>query len=207
MKTGAKRNFSVTSILFGFACYMLTANALAYRLYWTPWVSEEKGGPPTYCSSWNEGAVGFACRGKYCDDVRLLCETFPYNITLTHLTNGWTSYFSEEDSGIGSWVSHGWYPYDGDNYKVCRRTNTGGVVQGIRCKGGYCDDISLECSVPIRWVGGAQDPASMTNCAWSGWYSEEQGHVDFGWNRYITGVECSGSYCDRKRFYVCSVAP
>jgi hypothetical protein len=184
-----------------------TVQTAAHALYWTRWVSEENGGPPAYCQQWNEGAVGAGCSGSYCDNVRLLCETFPYGITLDSSTNRWTGFFSEEESGLGSVTSAGWYRYDGSTYEVCHRSNTGGIVQGIRCSGRYCDNISLECSVPVRWVNGVRDPATMTNCSWSGWYSEEQGSKDFGSNRYITGVKCSGRYCDNKQYYVCSLAP
>lgn len=185
------------------------AQAAAYALYWTRWVSEENGGPPTYCQTWDQGAVGFGCRGGFCDDVSLLCETFPYGITLDSNTHNWTSFFSEESDGTATHVfdSGGWYSTFEQNAKVCNAGSTGGVVQGIRCNGAWCDNISLECSVPVRWVNGVRDPATMTNCSWSGWYSEEQGSIDFGWNRYITGVRCSGAYCDNKQYYVCSLAP
>src|SRR5689334_18142361 len=83
-------------------------------LYWTPWVSEEGGSPASICTAWNEAAVGFSCRGNYCDDVRLLCETLPFGATLDASTDYWTSYFSEEDSGVGTWQSAGWYPWSGD---------------------------------------------------------------------------------------------
>lgn len=190
----------VSSLALAILCFSAPAHA---ALYWTPWVSEEGGGPPTFCTALNEGAVGFGCRGNYCDDVRLFCETLPFAISFQNYQ--WTGFFSEEDSGIGRLYSSGWYRYDGDNYEVCHGTWTAGIVTGIRCRGNNCDDISLECARPVKTKYGVTYSATLTNCSWSGWYSEEQGSVDFGWNRYITGVQCGGSNCDNKRFLVCSL--
>lgn len=175
-------------------------------LYWTPWVSEEGGGPATQCNAWNEAAVGFGCSGSYCDNVRLLCETMPFSTTLDSSTDYWTGWFSEEHDSYSTWYSSGWYPWANENYRVCHNTDSQpGIVSGIRCNGSYCDNISIECAQAIKNVGFFTWDVGVTNCSWSGWYSEEQGSVDFGWNRYITGVECSGSRCDNKRFYVCSL--
>jgi hypothetical protein len=190
----------------------VVATSAHAALYWTPWVSEENGGPPTYCRAWNEAAVGFGCSGSYCDNIRILCETLPFNATLDSRSVYWTDFFSEETSGEATDISHPsnhlvWYPNgNGENYKVCHwnRPNPG-LLAGIKCKGRYCDDISLECIQPIKWKNGISYPVQVNNCNWSWWYSEEQGSVDFGYNRYITGVRCRGRYCDDKQFYVCSL--
>ncbi|MCA9324417.1 hypothetical protein KC992_04950, partial [Candidatus Saccharibacteria bacterium] len=91
--------------------------------YWTPWVSEENGGPSSTCSNWNDGAVGFECSGRFCDNVRLLCEAFPNKITLRSDRYDWTDFFSEEDSGFelltGDPAWNRWFPWNGDNYEVC----------------------------------------------------------------------------------------
>jgi hypothetical protein len=174
----------------------------AHAAYWTNWVSEENGGPATYCYTWSEGASGFGCSGSYCDNVRVYCDTLPFGDRLDPSTDYWTRYFSEEDSGIGTGYSVGWYPWDGDNFKVCEPTWTAGIMSGVKCSGRYCDSISIECTVPLKSNG---TRAYLTNCGWTGWYSEEQGSVTFGYNRFITGVQCSGSYCDNKSYYVCSL--
>lgn len=174
-------------------------------LYWTPWVSEEGGSPDSYCSGWDEGAVGFGCWGSYCDWVHLLCETYPYGITASDPTY-WSGFFSEERSNIETHWSAGWYPWDGDNYEVCYQTWNAGIVMGIQCNGSYCDNISIECGRPVKHKNGTTYNATLTSCSWtSTWYSEEHGDVDFGWNRYIAGIECGGSYCDNKRYFVCSL--
>jgi hypothetical protein len=179
---------------------MAESGALA-GLYWTSYVSEESGAY-ALCDESTDGAVGFRCSGRYCDNVSLLCETFPFG-ALAPSWNGYvTAYFSEEHDPYGTWFSSGWYPWDDENYEVCHnQQTTPGVVTGIGCSGSYCDNISIECRQPE--VAGVK--LAATNCSWSGWISEEQGSVDFGWNRYITGVECNGSRCDNKRFYVCSL--
>lgn len=187
----------------------LVASTAFAATYWTGWVSEESGGPVAGCSAWTEAAVGFGCSGSYCDNVRLLCETLPFGAKVNQATDYWSGWFSEEHDGYGTYHSEGWYRYEDENYHVCHSyDNQPGVVTGIRCSGSYCDNISVECSQLIVQRGGILGPTlpvGVTNCAWTGWYSEEQGSVDFGDNRYITGVECAGSRCDDKRFYVCSL--
>ena len=176
------------------------------ELYWTPWVSEENGGPASICTAWNEAAVGFGCSGRYCDNVRLLCETLPFGTTLEPTTDYWTAYFSEEHDDIEVIQHHTWYPYSDEHYRVCHSASTGGLVSGIKCQGRYCDNIAIECTQPVKYVDGTRYAVALTDCSWTAWQSEEQGSMDFGWNRYITGVECQGSYCDNKRFLVCSLA-
>ena len=79
-------------------------------------------------------------------------------------------------------------------------------MTGIRCHGDFCDNISIECANVVKQVGTRTVHADLVGCAWSGWLSEENGGTaDFGF-KIISGVECSGSNCDNKRFYVCSVS-
>ncbi|MEX1365341.1 MAG: hypothetical protein AB1Z98_19590 [Nannocystaceae bacterium] len=58
-------------------------------------------------------------------------------------------------------------------------------------------------------MGTESVPAELTHCSWSGYYSEEDPWFAYGVgaNRFITGVRCSGSYCDDKSYYVCSLSP
>jgi hypothetical protein len=190
---------------------LLGASSAHAALYWTNWVSEEGGGPVTYCANWDESAVGLGCSGNYCDNVRLLCETLPNGMALNPATDSYSKWFSEEEFQEDYVVINGvdWYNHFGDNFHVCQYPGAKpGVVAGIHCSGRYCDNVQLECVQPAKHDGSSFVPAGATSCAWSAWYSEEQGSVDFGANRYITGVECSGSFCDNKRFYVCTlVAP
>lgn len=179
-----------------------SANA---ALYWTPWVSEEGGSPASFCSEWNEAAVGFGCRGGFCDDVRLLCETLPFGATLDSATSHWTSFFSEENDGIEQVSHHTWYPFFDEHYRVCHATSSGGLVQGVRCSGSNCDNVSLECAQPVKFINGVKTNVSIVSCGWTTPQSEEQGSIDFGFNRVVVGAKCTGSFCDNLSFYVCSL--
>jgi len=195
------RFFSFTVGLF--AATLASGSAQA-ALYWTPWVSEEGAGPPSLCDLDNEAAVGFGCSGSYCDNVRQFCETIPFGVTVANYA--WSPFFSEESSGVALSTSEGWYRHDTDNSHVCYYSGRPAVMTGVRCWGSYCDNVSIECANVVKQVGSRTVQALLTSCGWSGWYSEEAGpELDFGPNRYISGVECSGTYCDNKRFHVCSV--
>jgi hypothetical protein len=186
------------------------ASTASAKLYWTPWVSDENGGPETYCTAWNEGAVGFGCSGGWCDSVRLLCETFNGGMSLDSSSYYYTPWFSEEGAfgpGVGS---TGPAPNEGS----CRMGIPGtidswrpGVVSGVACKGANCDQMQLECERPVKYSGGIAYPASVYSCKNAGTVSEEQGSVDFGPNNYIYNVECSGGYCDNQTFTTCHWSP
>lgn len=78
---------------------------------------------------------------------------------------------------------------------------SGWAATGIRCTGSYCDNITLSCT---RYT---QTPATTHRAPhrWSSkWISEEAlSDSESGWsiaqgdpNSFITGIRCSGSYCD-----------
>ena len=185
-------------------------SSTADAAYWTTWVSEEGGSPQTFCSYWNQAATGFGCSGSYCDWVRLECENMPYGTTLDASTDYWTGWFSEESDGIEETIfdsTYLWPTFD-ENFANCQYGGYhAGLVSGVRCSGSYCDSINLECTQPVKVRGdNTIAPVSVTNCSWTtNWYSEEQGSQDFGANRFIVGVECGGSYCDNKRYHLCSL--
>jgi hypothetical protein len=193
----------------GLALATLTVAATASAAnYWTSWVSEESGGPQAGCTAWNEAVSGQGCSGSYCDNLRLLCTTLPFGATIDSTSVHESGWFSEETDGTATWVSEGWYKHDADNSHVCNWGNSPpAFITGIRCSGKYCDNIKVECGeATAPWFGNQRLAVGVTNCSWTGWYSEEQGTaINFGTNRYATGVECNGSYCDQKRFYVCSM--
>lgn len=169
---------------------------------WTSYVSEENGGPWALCGPASQAASGFQCSGSYCDSVRIHCETLPFGITVEGYNM--SDSFSEEDDGIGSVTSEGWYRYDGDSYHVCNRSGAAGILTGIRCQGSYCNNITLECATPMTPLG---QPAALIDCGWTDEFSEEDGALSYpeGANRFITGVRCDGSYCDDLSFHVCSL--
>ncbi len=57
-------------------------------------------------------------------------------------------------------------------------------------------------------MGAGKETSHADGLWWSEWLSEEDGGIfNFSKGNFITGVECGGSYCDNKRFYVCSLVP
>lgn len=174
----------------------------AFAGSWTGWVSEENGSPPALCASGTEAARGLDCYGGYCDDVRLYCESLPYGITVD--SYDFTDFFSEEDDGIGRVTSEGWYRYDNSFSHVCKYAGSAGIVTGIRCSGGNCDNIALECATPRTHFEGVTEPVDFTDCYWTAEYSEEQAAFIAPYGQFITGVECNDSNCDNKSYYVCT---
>jgi len=191
----------------------LAAPTAGAALYWTSYVSEEGGSPLRFCNAWDEAAVGFGCSGRYCDNVRLLCETMPFGTTLDGATDYLSPWFSEEHDDVTLVVfdSGYWNNEFDENYHICQYSDVAhggyaGLVSGIRCRGSYCDDISLECTQPVKFTASGKVKVNTTNCQWTAnTYSEEQGSVDFGSNRYFVGAKCFGSNCDNKQFLLCSL--
>jgi hypothetical protein len=192
---------------FVLAAMMCGASASHAALYWTGWVSEENGGPWTFCREWNEAAVGFGCSGSFCDSVRLFCETFPSGMTLDSSTLSNTAWFSEEGALPPGTISTQPTPNQG----VCRYHIPGtidsfrpGVVSAVHCSGSFCDNMQLECELPVKFSGSTAVPATASNCANVGPFSDENGSQDFGPNRYVTSITCEGRFCDRLTYRVCS---
>jgi hypothetical protein len=198
-----KKAFAMAAVAAGIVSGAPSADA---SLYWTPWVSEENGSPWTYCTRWDEGAVGFGCNGPYCDDVTLLCETFPNGMELDRDTRWIVRWFSEEGGG-GPIQSTG----PSANQAQCRMHVPGtidawspGVISGVHCRGPYCDDLQVECEAVIKMNGSTPVRANLGSCHDVGPYSEENGLQDFGANQYIYSITCNGAYCDNKTFRVCT---
>jgi hypothetical protein len=143
---------------------------------WTPYTSEEF--PALTCPN-GQAVRGADCAGHFCDDVALYC-------TSTGWTTGasvWLPYFSEEGNGAGD-ESH---CLDDDMW-----------MTGLDCKGGFCDNISMQCTQMLGSSAGA--------CVWSGWYSEEQAPFYAPTDFYIKGIECAGPFCDTKRYHYCHMS-
>ncbi len=185
------------------AASAISADALATP-YWSVWVSEEHGGPRSTCTGSAMAARGFGSTGSSSDNVHLYCDSLPPGVVIDGRDFYWSKYFSEEPGEIETHYSLGWHPYEGDNYYVCNPTGHSGVVTGIRCSGSRCDNISIECAVPTRFVDGKKYYVGAYNCEWSGWLSDENGDFIWDYGSYITGVECAGRFCDNMRFYMCS---
>jgi hypothetical protein len=152
----------------------------------TRWLSEATAAG---LCDWHAGAIGFACSDEFCDEVQLTCAHVQHvqaGAQLDHSTTKWSPYYFSEE-GAPKW----------DRY------HCDGIVTGIDCDKKHCDSLALECTRPAAgWV--------LTDCQWSdqagaAWLSEEDGGVYNFMGKWITGVECDGRYCDKKRFHVCSL--
>lgn len=67
------------------------------------------------------------------------------------------------------------------------------AVRGFDCSGSYCDNVSINCRPVFGHPFG--------NSIWTPYFSEEGSTADrrgrcAGPQRWMTGVACSGSYCD-----------
>jgi len=90
---------------------------------WTAWFSEENGGGTTQTSHQSGLISGLACRGDYCDDIRMLAFSPAARAGATCV---WLDPVSEE----------------GNRSAQCP---AGRFVKDIKCTGAYCDNISLQC--------------------------------------------------------------
>ena len=66
------------------------------------------------------------------------------------------------------------------------------IASGNRCKGGYCDDVSLACD-SVQW-------GYATAIYYTPWFSEEQGYGGCPYGYYVVEIFCSGRYCDNISF-------
>lgn len=142
---------------------------------WTSYTSEEY--PALSCAD-GQAVRGVDCAGHFCDNIALYCAFTGW----TSGTTKWLSYFSEEGSGG---ADEGRCP-DDDVW-----------MTGINCKGGFCDNISMQCTQMLGTSTGA--------CTWSGWHSEEQAPFYAPMDSYIKGIECAGPFCDNKRYRYCEM--
>jgi len=151
---------------------------------WIGPVSEEAGKNSATCGSAGVGATAAFCSGAYCDDMYLFCGSLPRGFATTGVDGGWTPYVSDENNSPAA---------------LC---GAGNIVDGIRATGSYADNVSIHCT-------SANFPTQGTNCAWTPWFSEEQGQQNFKATLYgrftavARGVKCSGSYCDNMSYFVC----
>lgn len=98
-----QRLISASCFLAAFATPLVGSAAWG----WSPWLSEEADPFFGFCGYGN-AVSGFRCSGGYCDDISIRCESMPYGIATR--SRGWSGWFSEEDNGVASSVSHGaWF--------------------------------------------------------------------------------------------------
>lgn len=101
----------------------------------------------------------------------------------------WSPYFSEESEPPQQWCSL-----------------ASQAVDGVRCQGSYCDDVSIRCNdLPFgmttqghNWEAQITNPDAIVIAGPAGDYivSDENGHVCGLGNGILTGLHCSGSHCE-----------
>lgn len=108
-------------------CHRPFTDAVLGRAMWTPWFSEEQG--DRSCPS-RFVIAGLACDGKYCDSISLYCVEIT-NKTFASCAD--TPFVSEEQpTGISVFDT---ILFDASGQAF--------VATGLRCRGSYCDDVSL----------------------------------------------------------------
>lgn len=134
----------------------------------TGWFSEEYGG-----NSGRQSALiaGIMCSSHFCDLRQLV--TVHEDSTLPVMDSKyWSSWFSDETLGFVNCPSDM-------------------VVNGIQCRGHYCDDTRIQCGrVGLGYRIVSSDRKEVT------WFSEEDviGLCPNGY--YVSGLQCGGDYCD-----------
>lgn len=105
-------------------CCWPLAPADQVTLTWSGWFSDEN---PNYTKSSSGFVGGVKCRGRYCDDMNL---HFRSHFKLTPNLN---------DCYNAEWISE-----EGGGKRDCDR-DPQYYIAGMKCRGQYCDDISLYC--------------------------------------------------------------
>ncbi len=72
---------------------------------------------------------------------------------------------------------------EGGATTVCKQ----GLMNGLHCKGSYCDDVSIRC---------ASHPNLGRTTNWTPFHSEENEALMCPENYFISKLKCQGSYCD-----------
>jgi hypothetical protein len=95
---------------------------------YTPWFSDNTGGDlgpnPQLCPE-GHYMSGLACRGSYCDDMRLACTS----TGKPHANCAWTGFFSDP----------------GDSLPSSQSCPAGQAAVGVECRGNNCDDLRIYC--------------------------------------------------------------
>lgn len=116
--------------------------------------------------------MGFQCTGGWCDNIRLLCDSFPGTLGALQ---PWTPFFSEENpahacSGLDEWIV------------------------GIQCRGWWCDEIRFRCRKGTQ--AGART-VERSSCGGTAVVSEETPPMSLeGTGRFLVGLDCDGGFCD-----------
>lgn len=128
------------------------------------------GSPPVSCNS-HQVITGVTCTGD-CTNLQVECHDYA---GMPFSARQWKAFISEEAP---------------NNSRDCP---VGQYVTGMHCDGGWCDNVSIECTATPYATNGCflSDPIS------NGTFLAPVGTA-------IAGATCSGGYCSSMRFRVCS---
>lgn len=143
------------------------SNSLPSESCWTARFSEELNGSQ-FCPD-GKAMTGAWCLGSYCDNKHLKCS--PMEGVIRRYYSDW---ISEESPNSAINLNPNKYE---------------GVILGMRCKGDFCDDISVD-------IGNSFTARVTSSSAWLPWFSEEQYYQVCDEGQFVTGIQCRGSYCD-----------
>jgi hypothetical protein len=86
-------------------------------------------------------------------------------------------------------VVNGWGFFTSDEFPPVS-CDGGSLVQSFECHGRYCDDVRLNC-VPV-----AKPHVAVDSFQTRYFSDEDAGFVSCGLGAWMTGITCTGSYCD-----------
>ena len=149
--------------------------------------------PPIDCG--DRIITDLSCEGRFCDNVTATCGGPSRGARAIE----WSDRISEERGKGGCFFS------EGRGEVPIPEGKWAGVISGLSCGGHYCDDIFLRCTLPEGVT-----PGVRVDCSWTSWVTDDPdtgagqvSETSFPEGYAATGMECRGSNCDDKRFYVC----
>ncbi len=153
---------------------------------WTRSTPRSGGG---LACGFDELVAGVRCFGPSCERVSILCKKHGYP---WHPEDpfGWGPWFSEESTANGTRIS-----YDGGPHWDW-------WAGGIECSGTRCDNVRVQW----RQVFNTGFHFAHDDCIWTQEISEETNDgLYFPEGFYMSGIHCTGSYCDNLSFYICPI--
>lgn len=116
------------------------------------------------------------CRGQYCSSMRLGCAS----------------------------TGRGYIVDEMDESLENGRCDKGSYIKGVVCEGDYCENLKVLCVKVYRTKRVEKNVCRVLEDAMgrvmeTAWFSEEGGGYSDLVETPITGIKCSGRYCDRKK--------
>lgn len=128
-----------------------------------------------------------ACRGRYCDDLKLYCARVDFLVTGGTPETTYRAFVRSAGTLVRSrWFSEG----DIDGYSL----RLSGPIPGIVCRGRYCDEKEL---VGVQRDGVSAVAVTRTG-HWTMWFSDDTSATwaDCPVDMAVNEMQCMGRYCD-----------